>query len=89
MRHVRPNFAFVSGRACVGAGHLCAWPGLPAAPSMRYGAGLIPQQGRSVNRQELVEAVAAGSGDSKAAAGELVNAVFEIIAGALTQGDSV
>lgn len=42
-----------------------------------------------MNRQELVEAVAAGSGDSKAAAGELVNAVFEIIAGALTQGDSV
>lgn len=55
---------------------------------MRYGAGLIPQQEGYLNRQELVKAVAR-SGDSKAATGDLVNAVFEIIAGALTQGDSV
>lgn len=56
---------------------------------MRYGAGLIPQQRRYMNRQEPVEAVAADSRDSNAPTGDLVKAVFGIIAGALTRGDSV
>ncbi len=42
-----------------------------------------------MNRQERVEAVAAGGGESRAASGELGNAVSGIVAGALTKGDAV
>ena len=42
-----------------------------------------------MNKQELIDAIAARSGDTKAAAAELVNAVLEVVASALSQGESV
>lgn len=42
-----------------------------------------------MNKQELIDAVAATTGDSKAATGEAINAVLRAIIGALTAGDAV
>lgn len=42
-----------------------------------------------MNKQELIDAMAARSGESKAATAELVNAVLEIVTGALSRGESV
>lgn len=42
-----------------------------------------------MNKQELVDAVANVTGDSKAATGEFIEAVLEAIKGALSSGDAV
>lgn len=42
-----------------------------------------------MNKQELIDAMAARSGESKAATAELINAVLEIVTGALSRGESV
>lgn len=42
-----------------------------------------------MNKQELIDALAARSGESKTATAELVNAVLEIVTGALSRGESV
>ncbi|WP_018441916.1 HU family DNA-binding protein [Trinickia symbiotica] len=42
-----------------------------------------------MNKQELIDAIAARSGGTKTATAELVNAVLEIVAGALSEGQSV
>ena len=42
---------------------------------MRYGAGFTHRTGSSIYRQELIDAVAGRSGDSKAATGEAIDAV--------------
>ena len=42
-----------------------------------------------MNKQELVDAVAAKTGDSKAATGEMVDAVIATITGQLTKGKTV
>ena len=42
-----------------------------------------------MNKQDLVDAVAAGTGDSKTATGEAINAVLDVIARAVTAGDVV
>ena len=42
-----------------------------------------------MNKQELIDAMAARSGESKAATAELVNAMLEIVTGALSRGESV
>lgn len=42
-----------------------------------------------MNKQELIDAVAARTGDSKAATGEAINAVFDAITRAVTAGDTV
>ena len=42
-----------------------------------------------MNRQELIDAVAARTGGSKAATGEALDAVLETITQALTSGDTV
>jgi DNA-binding protein HU-beta len=44
---------------------------------------------RLLNKQQLVDAIAARSGESKAATADLLNAVLEIVARALSEGDSV
>src|ERR1700754_4467682 len=45
--------------------------------------------GRRMNKQELIDAVAAGTGVSKAATGEAIDAMLETITQALTSGDTV
>ncbi|MCI0151398.1 HU family DNA-binding protein [Paraburkholderia sediminicola] len=42
-----------------------------------------------MNKQELIDAVATTTGDTKAATGEAINAVLGAIIGALTAGDAV
>jgi DNA-binding protein HU-beta len=42
-----------------------------------------------MNKQELIDAVAAGTGVSKAATGEAIDAMLETITQALTSGDTV
>jgi len=42
-----------------------------------------------MNKAELITAVAERTGESKAKAGELVDAVFEVVTDALTKGDEV
>lgn len=42
-----------------------------------------------MNKQELVDAVANVTGNSKAATGEIIEAVLEAIKGALSSGDAV
>jgi DNA-binding protein HU-beta len=42
-----------------------------------------------MNKQELIDAVAAGTGSSKAATVEAIDAVLETIANALVTGDTV
>jgi DNA-binding protein HU-beta len=42
-----------------------------------------------MNRQELIDAVAASTGSSKAATAEAIEAVLETITHALTSGDTV
>jgi DNA-binding protein HU-beta len=42
-----------------------------------------------MNKQELIEAVAASTGASKAATGEAIDAVLDTITQALTSGDTV
>ena len=42
-----------------------------------------------MNKAELISAVAERTGESKAKAGELVDAVFEVVTDALTKGDEV
>jgi DNA-binding protein HU-beta len=47
------------------------------------------QKGLSVNKTELIEAIAASADIPKAAAGRALDAVVESITGALKNGDSV
>ena len=42
-----------------------------------------------MNKAELIAAVADKTGESKAKAGELVDAVFEVITNTLTKGDEI
>ena len=42
-----------------------------------------------MNKQEVIDAIAARSGDTKAATAELVNSVLEVVAAALSEGESV
>jgi DNA-binding protein HU-beta len=42
-----------------------------------------------MNKQELIDAVAASIGESKAPAGETINAVLSVITRAVTAGDAV
>jgi len=42
-----------------------------------------------MNKQDLIDAVAASNGDSKTATGEAVNAVLDVITRAVTAGDVV
>jgi DNA-binding protein HU-beta len=42
-----------------------------------------------MNKQELIDAVASSTGESKAATGEAIDAVLEAITQALTSGDTV
>jgi DNA-binding protein HU-beta len=42
-----------------------------------------------MNKQELIDAVAASTGSSKAATGEAIDAVLETITQAVTSGDTV
>jgi DNA-binding protein HU-beta len=42
-----------------------------------------------MNKAELITAVAERTGESKAKAGELVDAVFDVVTDALTKGDEV
>lgn len=42
-----------------------------------------------MNKAELIAAVAERTGESKAKAGELVDAVFDVVTDALTKGDEV
>jgi len=42
-----------------------------------------------MNKQELIDAIAARSGDTKTATAELVNAVLEVVTSALSEGESV
>jgi DNA-binding protein HU-beta len=42
-----------------------------------------------MNKQELIDAIAASTGSSKAATGEAIEAVLETITHALTSGDTV
>lgn len=42
-----------------------------------------------MNKQELIDAVASGTGTSKAATGEAIDAVFESITRAVSAGDTV
>jgi DNA-binding protein HU-beta len=42
-----------------------------------------------MNKQELIDAVAASTGESKAATGEAIDAVLETITQALASGDTV
>ncbi len=42
-----------------------------------------------MNKAELIAAVADRTGESKAKAGELVDAVFEVITNTLTRGDEI
>jgi len=42
-----------------------------------------------MNKQDLIDAVAASTGDSKTATGEAVNAVLDVITRAVTAGDVV
>jgi DNA-binding protein HU-beta len=47
------------------------------------------QQGVRMNKQELVDAVAAATGESKAATGEAIDAFIGAITTAVTKGDTV
>jgi DNA-binding protein HU-beta len=42
-----------------------------------------------MNKQELIDAIAATTGESKAATGEALDAVIESITSAITKGDAV
>ncbi|MFM0632800.1 HU family DNA-binding protein [Paraburkholderia xenovorans] len=42
-----------------------------------------------MNKQELIDAVATTTGDSKAASGDVINAVLDAITRAVTVGDAV
>jgi len=42
-----------------------------------------------MNKQELIDAVAASTGDSKTATGEAINAVLDVVTRAVTAGDAV
>ncbi|WP_187293280.1 HU family DNA-binding protein [Burkholderia cepacia] len=49
----------------------------------------ITERGRLMNKQELIDAVAADTGLSKTATGEAIQAVLDVIAQAVSTGDSV
>jgi DNA-binding protein HU-beta len=63
--------------------------GLPAGATKRYGAGLYHFKRTEMNKQQLIDAVAAGTRSSKAAAGEVVDAVLETITQAVMSGETV
>ena len=42
-----------------------------------------------MNKHELIDAVAAGTGESKAGAGEAIDAIIEAVTVAVTRGDTV
>jgi DNA-binding protein HU-beta len=49
----------------------------------------INNQGLTMNKQELVDAVAVATGESKVATGETIDAVIVAITAAVTKGDTV
>jgi len=49
----------------------------------------VIQKGKSVNKSELIDAIAASADISKASAGRALDAVVDSITGALQKGDSV
>jgi DNA-binding protein HU-beta len=42
-----------------------------------------------MNKQELVDAVAAATGDTKSSVGEAIDAILEVVTTTLTRGDTV
>ncbi|CAD6562451.1 HU family DNA-binding protein [Paraburkholderia sabiae] len=42
-----------------------------------------------MNKQELIDAVAAETGENKASTGEAIDAIFAVVAAAVTRGDTV
>ena len=58
-------------------------------PGVEFIEQIITQKGLSVNKTELIEAIAASADIPKAAAGRALDAVVESITGALKNGDSV
>ena len=42
-----------------------------------------------MNKHELIDAVAAGTGESKASAGETIDAIIETVTAAVTRGETV
>ncbi|MFL9862205.1 HU family DNA-binding protein [Paraburkholderia madseniana] len=48
-----------------------------------------PQKGKAMNKQELVDAVAATTGASKAATGEAIDAFIGAVTAAVKKGDTV
>lgn len=42
-----------------------------------------------MNKQELIDAVAAETGEKKASTGEAIDAIFAVVAAAVTRGDTV
>ncbi|MEM5440162.1 HU family DNA-binding protein [Paraburkholderia diazotrophica] len=42
-----------------------------------------------MNRQELIDAVAATTGESKASTGEIIDAIIETVTAAVTRGETV
>ena len=53
------------------------------------GTSKIDKKGKTVNKTELIEAVAASADIPKAAAGRALDATIEAISGALAKGDQV
>lgn len=51
--------------------------------------GLLTCKGKSVNKSELIEAIAASADLPKAAAGRALDAMVEAVTGALQEGDQV
>jgi DNA-binding protein HU-beta len=62
--------------------------GLRGTVRVLYGADLTGRD-YMMNKQELIEAVAASTGDSKAATAEAIDAVLDAITQAVTSGDAV
>ncbi|MBK5053521.1 HU family DNA-binding protein [Burkholderia sp. R-70006] len=48
-----------------------------------------PQRGKAMNKQELVDAVAAKTGESKAATGQTIDAFIGTVTAAVKKGDTV
>ncbi|MBN3807854.1 MULTISPECIES: HU family DNA-binding protein [Paraburkholderia] len=47
------------------------------------------QHRKQMNKQELIDAVAASTGETKAATGAAIDAILEVVTKAVTSGDSV
>jgi Bacterial DNA-binding protein len=61
---------------------------MAADRSGRVAASQTWKKGRKVNKQELVDAVAAATGQSKAAAAETIDAFIGTVTKAVTKGDA-